>query len=329
MTDYRVGVIGCGGISGSHYEGFAGTGRAAVARVWDVDGKAASEKAEKWGASSAASAEDLVHSDVDIVVIATPGFAHREYVEMAAEAGKHILCEKPIALDMDDALAIEKAVLRSGVRFLCAFNHRHDPKLVQLCKVQASGRIGGTVSAWARLHSPSSSERWRRIEKSGHWRASKELSGGRINEFCSHAVNWLVWILGKPRKVYGKALFVTEGFGLDDADYALVDCDSGVGLLEVNRHAGVAPEVNFGIMGHGGSVVLKDGKVRLALMDEQPVSLEDELPGREDVPSKHEHFLRCIETGEEPVNNVKDAIDTLRVCLAFNRSAESGRAEDV
>jgi len=152
-----------------------------------------------------------------------------------------------------------------------------------------------------------------------------ELSGGRINEFCSHAVNWLLWVLGKPRTVYGRALYVTEGFSLDDADYALMECEHGVGLLEVNRHAGVAREQNYGILGHGGSVVCKDGTVWLTPMDEETV----EVPIQTDVPTKHEHFLRCIEQDEPPRTGIDDAIDTLRVCLAFNRSAESGQVEPV
>jgi len=320
---YRVGIIGCGGISDSHYQGFKNTGRAQVVAAYDTDAETMKAKAAAWEAGPAESADALMDSDVDVVTIATPGFAHREYVERAAAAGKHILCEKPVALNMEDALAMKEAVERAGVTFMAAFNPRHDPPMAQLREVQRSGRIGGTVSAWARLHAPASSERWRRIEKTGHWRASMELSGGRINEFCSHTINWLLWVLGKPLTVYGKALCVTEGFNLDDADYALLQCENGVGLLEVNRHAGVAPEANYGIMGHGGSVVLKDGNIRLALMDKDAV----ELPVDVSPPPKHEHFLQCIESGEPPKNGIDDAIDTLRVCLAFNRSAESDRVE--
>jgi len=321
---HKVGIIGCGGISESHYRGFTDTGRAKIEVVWDIDPERAGEAAARWGAEVASSAEELVGS-VEVVVVATPGFAHREYVEMAADMGRHVLCEKPVALNMEDAMAMRDAVLRSGIKFMVGFNLRYDPSLATLKEVQMEGRIGGTVSAWARQHAPTSSARWRRIQESGHWRASKELSGGRINEFCSHAIDWLLWVLGRPRTVYGKALYVTEGFGLDDADYALIDCERGVGLLEINRHAGVARELSYGILGHGGSVALKDGRVWLTPMDEETV----EVPVRSDVPSKHEHFLRCIENDEEPLTGIEDAIDTLRVCLAFNRSAESGQVEAV
>jgi predicted dehydrogenase len=321
----KAGLIGCGGIASDHFEGLRQTGRADIVRAYDVKPEAAQAAVEKWGCAPAASAEEVIHSDIDFVVIATPGFAHREYVEMAAAAGKHIVCEKPVALNLEDALAMKAAVERAGVVCQVSFNHRNTPSFATLKAVQDSGRLKRTVSAWSRLYAPASSERWRHIQQTGHWRASMELSGGRINEFCSHTVNWLLWVLGKPKTVYGRALHVTEGFELDDADYALMECENGVGLLDVHRHAGIAADSQFGIQGRGGSVVLRDGRPALPPMDEET----EQVPIDESVPTKHAHFLDCLETGAPLLNGLDEAIDTLRVCLAFNRSAASGQVEAV
>lgn len=322
---YKVGIIGCGGISGSHYQGFADTGEAEVTRAYDILPEAMAEKAEAWGARTTESGKALIESDVDIVVISSPGFAHREYVEMAAAAGKAIICEKPIALNMQDALAMKDAVEDTGVPFMVAFTQRYDAPLVQLKTEQDTGRVGEVVSAWAQLYAPASTARWLEIERTGHWRSSMELSGGRINEFCSHSINWLLWVLGRPKTVYGRALYVTEGFDLDDADCALIECERGTGLLHVHRHAGVANYREYGIQGHGGSVTLRDGAVQLKAMDADP----EPVTIQEDVPTKHAHFLACLESSATPRTNIDDAIDTLRVCLAFNKSAESGRVEAV
>ena len=320
---YQVGIIGCGGIASDHHRGFTESGRAEVAWVWDTNAEATAKRAEEWGARPAESPDALIEK-ADIVVIASPGFAHREYVEKAAAAKKPILCEKPIALNLEDALAMRVAVETAGAPFMCAFTARHSPEMRRLKSVLDSGEIGGVVSAWAYLSAPAASARWLEIERTGHWRSSMELSGGRINEFCSHTVNWLLWVLGKPRTVYGKALHVTEGFSLDDADAAILDCEHGVGMLYVNRHAGVASHSDYAVMGHGGSVTARKGKIQLTRMDEEPADLEPEP----DVPSKQAHFLDCLEKGEPAVTGIEDAIDTLRVCLAFNRSAESGKVEE-
>ena len=323
MKRYKAGIVGCGQISASHFDGLKSTGRVEIACAWDTDPSALGQAVDTWTVRGCSSAEDLFASDIDLVVIATPGFAHRQYVEMAAAAGKHMLCEKPVALNLEDAAAMQDSVVRSGLIFQTGFSYRYDAELAKLKKIQDSDRIGTTVSAWARVHAPAPSERWRKIQESGHWRASMRLSGGRINEFCSHTINWLLWVLGPPRSVYGRALNVTEGFELDDTNYALIACERGTGLLEVNRHAGVAREMNFGILGRGGSVVLKEGNLRLTPMDAETVSLQP-LEGPK---SKHHEFLDCIDTGTQPLSNIVDAIDTLKVCLAFNRSVQSGAVE--
>ena len=93
---------------------------------------------------------------------------------------------------------------------------------------------------------------------------------------------------------------------------------------DVNRHAGVAKHSDYAVMGHGGRVTARNGKLQLKRMDEEPVDIEPES----DVPSKQAHFLDCLESGEPTITGIDDAIDTLRVCLAFNRSAESGKVED-
>lgn len=323
---YKAGLIGCGGIAPSHIGGMKETGRAEIVCAWDQDPAALQAACEKWEMAPCESVDDLIaRDDLDFIVIATPGFAHLDYVQKAAAAGKHIVCEKPVTLNLEDAEAIKKAVEAAGIVFQVSFNHRHTPEFVKLKRLADEGRVGGLVSAVARLHAPASSARWREIQESGHWRSSAELSGGRINEFCSHTVNWLLWVLGPPKTVYGRALNVTEGFELDDADYALIQCERGTGLLEVNRHAGVAKDSNFSIMGHGGSATLKDGKILLTPMDEET----EEVPLGEDFPTKHEEFLDCLESGQQPLNNIDAAIETLRLCLAFNRSAKSNQVEPV
>ena len=197
--------------------------------------------------------------------------------------------------------------------------------MVQLRDYQQAGRVGRTVSAWYRIHAPSSSARWLKIQQSGHWRASVERSGGRIAEFGSHGLNWLLWVLGPPLRVYGRALHVTKGFAVDDADYGLITCRGGVGVIEINRHAGVAADLNCGVMGDGGSVVLKDGKILYTPMD-QPTQ---EVPPKAEVATMHAHLLDCIQLEHEPLSGIDAAVDTVRLCLAFNRSAQSGRVEVV
>ena len=322
---FKVGIIGCGDISQLHYEGFAKTGRAAVTAVWSRSPASRDAAAAKWGAKVFDTAEALIASDVDIVTICTPGFARMEYILPAARAGKHILCEKPLALNVKDGLAIQKAVGKSGITFMVAFNLRFDPRMRCLRTVQESGQIGKVVSAWYRVHVPGPSARWRQIQASGHWRASPELSGGRITEFGGHGMDWLVWTLGQPLSVYGKSLFVTEGFTVDDANYGIINFRDGVATVEIQRNAAIPQRFCCGIVGHGGSVMVEQDKILFTPMDAPTV----ELPPETGFPSKHAHFLDCIENHITPQNNVDDALWTVRACAAFNRSAQTNKVANV
>lgn len=319
----KFGIIGCGDIAEWHVKGFQETGRAQLAGVTSRSAESAAKAAAKWNVKAYSTVDELLKV-VDAVAICTPGFARLEYIQKAAAAGKHIMCEKPLALNIDEALAIKKAVDTHQVTFMVAFNLRHDPRFRLLRQRQLAGDIGGTVSAWYRIWAPSPSSRWIQIQQTNHWRASAELSGGRINEFGGHGVNWLLWVLGKPKTVYGKAMVVTEGFTVDDADHAIIECEGGVGILEINRHAAVPADLGAGIIGHGGSVVLKDGKLLQTIVDKQTTEMA--VPT---VVSKHAEFIDCIEKGKRPENDVDAGIETLRVCQAFNRSIQSGIVERV
>lgn len=321
---HSIGIIGCGGFADHHHKGFTETERAGITACYSRDREKRKTAAERWEARSCDSLDELMDA-VDIVVLSTPGFARTEFILPAAKAGKHILCEKPLALNMDDALTISKAVQDAGITFMTGFNLRNDPRFSAMRKIQNSEAFAGTVSAWYRIHAPSSSSRWLDIEKQGHWRASNELSGGRVTEFGGHGVNWLLWTLGRPLKVYGSAMFVTPGFKVDDADYGIIECENGVGLLEIHRHAAVRKKFSCGIVGHGGSVELDDDTIHHTIMDGETAVIEPDAS----TPSKHAHFLDCVEAGVQPVNGVDEGLDTLKVCMAFNESVSMGSAIEI
>lgn len=322
---HKAGLIGAGGISDIHFKGLRDTGRAKIEYVWDLDPANIDLAVSRWECQPTESARALIDRDIDMVIISTPPFARVEYVQMAAEAGKHILTEKPLALNVDDALAIRDAVESSGVTFMVGFNLRYDPALAQLRRVQESGRLGSTVYAWAHVAAPTKPGRWQNIVASGNWRGSVEKSGGRLVEFGSHAVNWLLWVLGKPKTVYGKAMCVTEGFDVDDADCAIIDCEGGVAMLEIHRHGAAHSDQSYGIVGSGGSVVCRDNQIKFTPMEERGEPIEIEPADQ----SKHEHLLACIENHHTPRTSLEDGLDTVRVCDAFRRSAASGQVEPV
>ena len=118
---------------------------------------------------------------------------------------------------------------------------------------------------------------------------------------------------------------VTEGFDVDDANCAIIDCEGGVAMLEIHRHGAAHAEQSYGVVGSDGSVVCRDNQIQFTAMDEraEPVAID---PADQ---SKHEHLLACIENRRAPRTSLADGLDTVRVCDAFRRSTASGRVEPV
>jgi len=73
-------------------------------------------------------------------------------------------------------------------------------------------------------------------------------------------MNWLIWTLGQPTSVYGKSMFVTEGFTVDDANCGILTCRRGVRTIDIHRNAAIPARFCCGIVGHRGSVVVETGQ---------------------------------------------------------------------
>ena len=139
----RVGVIGTGAMGLAHARTLAESVPAAeVVRVFDMDTERAKEVAHGVGAEAADSAEALV-ADVDAFVVASPDFTHADLAVAGIEAGKHVLCEKPLAVTADDARRVVDAEVAAGRRFVqVGFNRRFDPGFVDLKSAITDGSLG-------------------------------------------------------------------------------------------------------------------------------------------------------------------------------------------
>ncbi len=146
LHDGRVGVavLGCGRIGSMHADLLAGrVPQARLTGVFDVEGDAASAVGARLGVSVAATVDELVEADgVDAVAICTSTDTHVEMIVRAAAAGRHVFCEKPIALDLDRIDAALHDVERAGVALHVGFNRRFDPAHRSVRDAIAKGEIG-------------------------------------------------------------------------------------------------------------------------------------------------------------------------------------------
>jgi predicted dehydrogenase len=153
MTPIGCGVIGVGVFGENHCLAYSRLPGVKLAAVCDVNGARARAMAEKYGARAwYTDYQELLRDPaVQAVSIATPDFAHREIALAAARAGKHILCEKPLATTVADAQEIVDAARAAGVKLMVDFHNRVNPPFVAARQSIEVGAIGAPVYGYVRL----------------------------------------------------------------------------------------------------------------------------------------------------------------------------------
>ncbi len=273
-------------------------------------------------------AEALARDDVDIVDICSPDYAHAAQAIAAAQAGKHVLCEKPLALSLDEAEAVREAVRAAGVKFMVAQSMRFHPRWRALKRLVDG--IGRPVFArvWTRgrpFDYPPDSF-YRRPE-----------SIGPIVHNGMHYFDLISWLVGSlPVWVRAAALgHYRAGGGLPGENYWSVQVGFESGALGHVEYNFAALDMPAGHVEQGALVVGESGTAWSAPESVRIVERADRdgfewpashpAPGWQDAfQAEIEHFASCVLEAREPGPGLSWSICVLRACLACVESARSG-----
>lgn len=171
-----------------------------IAYGWDHDESRAAGCCEKLGAVPAASVEELLSKDIDAVVISSETAYHAELVEAAANAGKAIICYKPLALTLNEADRIVEAVNKNHVSFTAGFQMRVDKQNLKIKELVDSGKLGKCFY-FRRRHGLNTHE-WGDLSQL--WHFSKELNRDIFADDSSHPLDLVNFIFGAPESVYAE-----------------------------------------------------------------------------------------------------------------------------
>lgn len=181
----------------THLQAWAQT-PAAIAGIVSADREQADRAAAQYGSTVYSSLSDLL-PHVDVVDICTPTYLHREMVEQAAAAGKHIICEKPLALSLADTQAMLNACQIAGVKLLVAHVVRFFPEYATAKAIVDRGEIGrvGVVRLSRASFKPAS--------KNPHsWFHDLSKSGGMMMDLMIHDFDYARWVAGEVESVFAK-----------------------------------------------------------------------------------------------------------------------------
>ncbi len=318
----NIGIIGAGpnGRGNSRVFSEKHPGRSRVTGVADVNLDAAKALADPLGARAVASAEELFGL-CDAVVVSSPNFLHCEQAVAAAEAGKHVWVEKPMALSVAEADRIVAAVHAANVKSMVGFSVRFGSVPRTLAQKYRDGDLGELLSIWSRRVAGFGARR------SKSWRGEFSKSGGVMSELIAHEIDWMVDIAGMPKSVYCRvASRAHDDPRANDHLWMTLAFDGEVtGTIEGSQMAPIA-DYYKGIVGREKSVYDQkwgqEAWIQLARDRAEPLPLLDTF-------DKHGHFLDVIEERCESVASVKWGRRIVAISEKALESAVSGQAVTV
>ncbi len=300
MSVLRWGILGCGDVA-EHKGGppLYTVDDSELIAVMRRDRDKAEAFAERHGAKHVYTDVDNLLADdaINAVYIATHPYLHCEQTNRAAQAGKHVLCEKPMAMTVEECQQMVDACREAGVTLMLAYYRNHYPNIVKMKTLMDEGAIGEVVLA--RINCTGYYNPNRHDLK--NWRIKPEISGGGVlMDIGSHRISLLQYLMGDIESVRGYAETVHLDIPVDDsAVFTLRFENDSHGIANINWNVGVGID-DVEIYGTQGSLIcspLNSGNLTLVTKSDGQV----ELPQTQ-FPHTHtglvEDFVNHIQTGE-------------------------------
>ncbi|MEG1441230.1 MAG: Gfo/Idh/MocA family oxidoreductase [Oscillospiraceae bacterium] len=344
MKKIRVGIVGAGSISELHLKGYNKLDNVEIVAVCDINEERAKEYSEKNGISGVYTDynEMIKNSDLDAIDITAWNNAHCGAAIAGLHAGLNVLCEKPMALNADEALAMEKAAKESGKLLMIGFVRRFGTN-TEIAKTFIDNNDLGDIYYIK-------TKCIRRVGNPCGWFSNKELSGGGpLIDLGVHMIDLARYLMGKPKaiSVYG-ATFNNIGprnniknfaryypkdknefSNVEDFATAMVRFDNGAILnVEVSFSAHIKEdEISLDIFGSKSGMKFEPSLEIYTekydrLVDVTPVITEDADAFSANFENEIAHFVDCIENKKESINPPEDGVELMKILDAIYKSAE-------
>lgn len=341
----KFGIIGAGGIAQGSCREIAAHPKAEIVSICDSN----RERLEKLGKAHgvkrlyANSTELLASKDIDAVYIAVPNAFHAPLAEEALDAGKHVILEKPFALNLREANAVAAAMARSGAIFMLGMNQRFAPGPQRIKSLVSSGALGDVYHAkafWMRRSG---------IPRLGTWFGNKQLAGGgSLLDIGVHVMDLALYLMDnfEPEAVTGAAYtrFGDRGLGeggwgiseperiafdVDDFATAIVKLKGGASLsLDVSwaLHQGQGNQMNVNLYGsEAGASVYPAELYKFGDGDEYHVVQNPAADMIYPHTSRFHNFINAILGEEKPCVTIEQALAVQSIIDAIYRSCETGK----
>jgi predicted dehydrogenase len=342
---FGVAIVGCGMIARFHAKALLEVADARLVALVSRDAGKAKRLADELHLSCDIDTDlprVLARRDVHIITVCTPSGAHKEPAVAAANAGKHVVVEKPLEITLERCDAIIEACRRNGVQLCTIFPSRFADANIALKQAVDAGKfgritLGETTCKWWRPQS---------YYDEGGWRGTKALDGGgALMNQAIHNVDLLLWLMGRASHVSGfTATLAHERVEVEDTAVAWLRFASGaLGVIQATTSVQPGYPKTIAVHGDRGSAVIEQEDV--VRWDFTPETEEDRAvrqrfaqkvgaSGGASNPAAISHvyharqlvdFVRAIKTGSHPLVDGREGRRAVEVILGIYQAAETGR----
>ena len=300
-----------------------------VVDVCDLREEWAKECASQFGIEHAYSDfHAMLELPFDILVSYTGTYSRPDQVVAAAEAGRHIFTEKPLALSIGEGKRMVDAVRAAGVKYQIGYQLRTHYFARAMKQLVDEGVLGEISSCMSRRFMPA--EHWKGPDGQPTWYGRQDLSGGITVDYITHDIDLLRWWLGDYATVYANTRRNRCKTGDDEVWANLQFASGAMGMIGASFSAtfGSCDIMVIGSKGSARVVDYRDVHVRLWGEEEKPASAFVTVPADpEDLPlAQYRNFLSCLRENSEPAPSIEDGYRAIEVALAMQRSNETGQA---
>jgi predicted dehydrogenase len=333
----RFGLLGCGRIAKRHSDLLGGNhiNGAGLTAVCDPVRARADALATKFRVPAVYDiAQFLARKDIDAVSVLTPSGLHPEHVIACAEAGKHVVVEKPMALRLQDADDMIEGCDRAGVKMFVVKQNRFNVPVVKARDALDAGRFGKLILGTVRV-------RWCRGQDyydQDSWRGTWASDGGVLTNQASHHVDMLEWFFGEVVSVHARAITALANIETEDTAVATLKFKNGaLGIIEATTAARPTDlEGSLSILGEKGTVEIAG----FAVNQIRHWRFVDELPSDKDVIEKfsvnppnvygfghqayYQHVIDCLTNQSAALVDGPEGRRSLELITALYESIETG-----
>jgi len=331
MKKVKIGIIGCGWISNTHIRGYANDKRVKLTSFCDTEEARAKEKAREFRAKYYNDYKEMLSNEkLDGISVCTFPSIHKDIVIEAFNKGVNVLCEKPLATNVEDAQEMVEKSKKTNLILMVGFTYRFDEAVIKTKQLIEENKLGKILMFRNRFG--------REFKGAGrNWFGKREPSGGgNLMDTSIHSVDLFRFLVGEIKNVSARISTFNSNFEVEDSGILLVQSTHDViGSIEASWVTPISENV-IQIYGSQGSAIIDYTFPSTGLVDFKLTKLQYKtkganswtkvkLTGSNPFELETQHFIDCIVNKQKPFVTGEDGLITLKIIKEAYRSIEEKR----